>query len=304
MRFQSDLSRSMNQRMHLIDVVMCTWNSNKPYFERCLKSIKREIPIHCIIVIDRFSSDGTVDVIRKYFNPKVVLNNENLAKARATGIKLVDTEYFVFIDDDIELPKGWFKRVVSYMDQSVGAIHELLNPNPVVAKWLQFLEEWTSYKKKSQKRCTVVDVTIENASKRRGYTHNTIVKADLAKDWRPSSSVSAYEDWLLMKHIVTKGYVWRIINNCNVIHYPNLKGCTYENIKRVRWNNAGARITGYLCMSPAQLFVRCFNIKRKAGALFASVKFREPRILLYSFFEDILLVDAYIRWNKFLVMER
>lgn len=93
-------------KINSIDVVMCTWNSNQPYFEKCLKSVKREVPVHHFIVVDRFSRDGTVNVIKKYFEPTVVYSNENLAKARMIGINLVDTEYFAFVDDDMELPKG------------------------------------------------------------------------------------------------------------------------------------------------------------------------------------------------------
>ena len=108
-----------------MDIVMCTWNSNKPYFEKCLKSIKREIPVHHFIVVDRFSRDGTVDVIKKHLKRVIaVQNHENLAKARAVGISIVDTKYFVFMDDDMELPAGWFKRLISYIDQDVGVVHE------------------------------------------------------------------------------------------------------------------------------------------------------------------------------------
>ena len=35
-----------------IDVVMCTWNSSKPYFRRCLSSIKREVDVHHFVVVD------------------------------------------------------------------------------------------------------------------------------------------------------------------------------------------------------------------------------------------------------------
>jgi hypothetical protein len=44
-----------------IDVVMLTKNSNKPYFRRVLKAIKREIPVHHFIVADGYSTDGTVE---------------------------------------------------------------------------------------------------------------------------------------------------------------------------------------------------------------------------------------------------
>jgi len=76
-----------------VDVIICTWNSNKPWFKRCLYSIKHEIPLCHLIVIDRFSSDETQNVIKKIFPPAIIIeSNLNLGKARAEAIKYVDTE--------------------------------------------------------------------------------------------------------------------------------------------------------------------------------------------------------------------
>jgi glycosyltransferase involved in cell wall biosynthesis len=91
-----------------IDVVMCTWNSNRFYFRRCLASVKKEVDVHHCIVIDRFSSDGTLEVVRSvYPDAKVFQTEANLGSARKIGIAYVDTQYFAFIDDDIELSDGW-----------------------------------------------------------------------------------------------------------------------------------------------------------------------------------------------------
>jgi glycosyltransferase involved in cell wall biosynthesis len=43
---------------------MLTKNSNRPWFRRVLAAIKREIPVHHFIVVDGYSTDGTVDVVR------------------------------------------------------------------------------------------------------------------------------------------------------------------------------------------------------------------------------------------------
>ena len=45
----------MGADSELIDVVMCTWNSHRPWFHKCLFSIKREIPVHQFILVDRYS---------------------------------------------------------------------------------------------------------------------------------------------------------------------------------------------------------------------------------------------------------
>lgn len=44
--------------------------------------------------------------------------------ARNSGISRSNGEIIAFIDDDVELPPGWFGLLTSYVDVSVGAVHE------------------------------------------------------------------------------------------------------------------------------------------------------------------------------------
>lgn len=48
-----------------IDVVMLTSNSNKPWFKRVLLAIKRNIPVHHFIVVDNYSTDGTINMVKR-----------------------------------------------------------------------------------------------------------------------------------------------------------------------------------------------------------------------------------------------
>jgi len=103
-----------------IDVVMLTKNSNKPWFRRVLAAIKRGIPVHHFIVVDGYSTDGTIDVVREYFGDrvKVIETKAFLGCARYLGMRAVDTEWFAFIDSDVEILPGWFKAALKYMKSS------------------------------------------------------------------------------------------------------------------------------------------------------------------------------------------
>ena len=80
-----------------MDVIMCTWNSNKPWFRNCLNNIKREVPLHHFILVDKYSNDGTIEIVNKIFRDViVVITDENLASARKKGIEYVDTDFFCF----------------------------------------------------------------------------------------------------------------------------------------------------------------------------------------------------------------
>lgn len=287
----------------LMDVVMCTWNSNRPFFEKCLKSIKREIPVNNFIVVDRLSRDGTVDVIKKYFESVVVcLSGENLAKNRMKGIGLVDTEYFVFMDDDLELPEGWFERITSHIDKKVGAVHEeviwagrecldnsLLN-RLISDKWIRASLSFTHHK------MVIIDITSGNMLKGIGFAQggHTIVKTDAVRDWKPGSQISAAEDILMMKHIVKKGHIWRILEHHTVKHYSprNLR----QHINKQRWHIAGLRATGFghpLSKVLSDFLKQCLN------ASVESVKFKDPMIFAYVFFSGLVGLDGNLRWDKF-----
>jgi len=51
----------------LIDVVMLTRNVARPHFEKCLASIKANIPLNRMIVVDAYSTDGTHDIVERFF---------------------------------------------------------------------------------------------------------------------------------------------------------------------------------------------------------------------------------------------
>lgn len=100
-----------------IDVVMLTRNSNKPWFRRVLNAIYENIPVHCFIVVDGCSMDGTIDAIKSVFKEKVKVlrTHTSLGGARYLGMKLVDTEWFAFIDSDVEILEGWFDEAKNFM---------------------------------------------------------------------------------------------------------------------------------------------------------------------------------------------
>jgi len=286
---------------------MCTWNSNRSFFGKCLKSIEREIPVHHFIVVDRFSHDGTIDAIKRYFEPVIVKTRANLAKARSMGISRVDTEYFVFVDDDIELPFGWFKRVASYLTPDVGAIHEemvwagreclddsLIN-RLVTERWIRGSMSFCQHK------MIIIDAEQDTMPKVVGLNvgGHTIIKTDIVKDWKPSSLVSAAEDLLLLKHIVGKGYIWRIIDHHTVKHYAYRN--IFEHFRKQKWHMAGLRATGF---SPTLRELLTEITSQSLRAAKQSIKSKEPMILAYAVITGLIRLDGYIRWNRFCIMKR
>lgn len=282
---------------------MCTWNSNRSYFRQVLESIKREIAVHCFILLDRFSGDSTVQVVRQHFpDAKVILTNDELARARELGIKHVSTDFFIFVDDDIVLPKGWFQRLWKNVDSRTGAIHAHAVPAirlPYEEKWGKWQEEWSESMGKPVKRGNV-EVNDKNMDRFLGYTHNTIVRTDLCRDWRPPATLSVFEDQVLLWHVVRKGYKWKIVREISVQHYSY--GNLTEHLRKVRWRIAGGRVIGVHAFSLKQLIIH--SLKRSAKGLKASMDQRDPRILAYVLLLNLAQVDGYSQWNKYVHLAR
>ena len=51
-----------------VDVVLITKNSatHTPVFEKCLRSVYREVPVERLIVVDDFSTDSTLKILEKF----------------------------------------------------------------------------------------------------------------------------------------------------------------------------------------------------------------------------------------------
>ena len=104
--------------MKAIDVAILTMNSER-MLKECVNSVYKNVPIRNLIVVDGFSTDATVSIVKefqeKYGNVKFVQEKGTRGKARQTAIKLVKTEWFMFVDSDVVLSKNWFAKAEKFV---------------------------------------------------------------------------------------------------------------------------------------------------------------------------------------------
>ncbi|MEW9548511.1 glycosyltransferase family 2 protein [Nonomuraea sp. NPDC050783] len=85
-----------------------------------LRALARSLPLHPrpVILIDNGSRDGTVGFVRKHFpDVRVVEAGENLgAPARNLGVRLAETPYVAFADDDSWWAPGALTRAADVLD--------------------------------------------------------------------------------------------------------------------------------------------------------------------------------------------
>jgi len=189
-----------------VDVVVLTKDSEET-LRQCLNSIYNNVPINRLIVVDGYSKDKTLEIIRK-FNKKyhnVVLLSEKgtRGKARQKAIEAVTTKWFMFVDSDVTLCNGWFKKAKKFIKANVGAI------------W--GIEVWSVLK-----NITVLKLFERITMKifgKRGGTHDLLVRREAVKDIRIPSHLHVYEDAYIKAWICKKGYKVVSTYDPYCIHY-------------------------------------------------------------------------------------
>ena len=125
------------------------------------------------------------------------------ATARQKGIDRVKTEWFMFVDSDVVLCEGWFKKAEKNISKKVGAIWGIevwsTIQNPAILKI--FL--WTTRK--------IFDL--------RGGTHDTLVRTDLVKDIEIPKVLHVFEDAYIKSWIIRKGFKMVACYDPYCIHY-------------------------------------------------------------------------------------
>lgn len=103
-----------------VAVVILSWNGIH-YFSQFMPSVIAHTPSNLcdIIVADNMSSDGSVSYLKDHFpSVKVIENKRNggYAGGYNDALKFVDAEYYVLLNQDIEVTPGWIERTIHAME--------------------------------------------------------------------------------------------------------------------------------------------------------------------------------------------
>jgi len=140
-----------------------------------------------------------------------------LGKARQNAIARVKTPYFVFVDDDVELPANWFASMWDFKDRLEGD------------KKVGWLESWSIplkpdwyHKWNSARTPKLVHLTKQNAA---NYGNAVVVLTEAVRDWRSPPPLDFGEMLHILCHVISKGYAaWRLpVPSYHKIDYSDSK---------------------------------------------------------------------------------
>ncbi|MBC7830145.1 MAG: glycosyltransferase family 2 protein [Chitinophagaceae bacterium] len=103
----------------LVSIVILNWNGRR-YLEQFLPSVlSSTYSNYKIAVIDNASTDDSVSFLKKnYPDVRIIslLRNYGFAKGYNEGLKQVESDYYILLNSDVEVEKGWIEPLVALME--------------------------------------------------------------------------------------------------------------------------------------------------------------------------------------------
>ncbi len=102
-----------------VAVIILNWNGRK-YIEKFLPTLLKHSKNEAeIIVADNASTDDSVSFIQTHYpEVRIILNDENagFAKGYNLALKLVEADYYILLNSDIEVTGNWIQPVIRMME--------------------------------------------------------------------------------------------------------------------------------------------------------------------------------------------
>ncbi|MBS7633065.1 glycosyltransferase family 2 protein [Candidatus Bathyarchaeota archaeon] len=195
--------------MDAVDVVMLTKNS-KRILAPCLESIYENVPVNRLVVVDAFSTDGTLPTLnefnRRYGNVKILSDEGSRGRAREIGIGEVETDWFMFVDSDVILCKDWFKMAAAHIQDDVGAVWGVDVPGNVENPLL------TGVLKRMEGRVFNI----------RGGCHDILIRHKAVEGISIPSQLHVLEDAYIKEWITARGYKVVVSYDAYCRHYKEV----------------------------------------------------------------------------------
>jgi glycosyltransferase involved in cell wall biosynthesis len=189
-----------------IDVVVLTKNSERLLTE-CLASIYENLPVNKLIVVDGYSTDSTLEIVKEvqgsYGNVILIQDEGTRGSARQKAISEVETDWFIFVDSDVILCSGWFAKAEKLMKGNVGAI------------W--GMEIWSVLR--DSRILKLFERVTMKIFEKRGGTHDLLVRRKAIEGIHIPFHLHTYEDSYIKSWICQNGYKTIPVYEPYCIHY-------------------------------------------------------------------------------------
>lgn len=108
--------------MDKVAIVILNWNGRKMLEEYLPTVLKFSHEDAVVYVADNASSDGSVKFVEECFPDVEIIcldNNWGFAEGYNKALKMIDAQYYVLLNSDVEVTRDWLKPLIEYMDYNV-----------------------------------------------------------------------------------------------------------------------------------------------------------------------------------------
>lgn len=102
-----------------VAIVILNWNGKK-LLEKFLPIIfSSAYENYSVVVADNGSTDNSIEFLKEFYpQVQLIINNINkgFAKGYNDALKLVTADYYVLLNNDVEVQQGWIKPVIALME--------------------------------------------------------------------------------------------------------------------------------------------------------------------------------------------
>jgi len=180
------------------DVIMLTLDA-EDFLEKSLYTIYREIPVRKLFVCEGGSKDQTLEILKKFPRIEIHVRPDfnTTGKALEFLLSLVETEWFVIVDADIELFSGWYDEMSKYRDS-----YDVLENSRRLRGYHFYRED----KRKLQEDCRALD-----------FCH--IMRKSAVKNFHCEDDYMwRFTDILLRQVVENSGFKYKKIDTASHLH--------------------------------------------------------------------------------------
>jgi glycosyltransferase involved in cell wall biosynthesis len=270
-----------------IDVLIPTYNSAQ-FLDEALRSVKRSVPVNRIVAVDHFSTDGTIQILRKH-GAEVYFEGKSLGYARQLLIENAVTNVFMMLDSDVVIEADrWYPRALELLNRvvdgrgKIGAVALIpsLGPPIPLKKYTEF---WWRL--------------IPSLGRNFFLCHATLFLKDAVEGIRIPESLGAAEDVYVWLHIRRRGYATRTMRVNGTHHFVMSERKGY-------WMGANLRILKGLLGNEVTPFVLRNVLLYPLLAFMAAVGTRDPEVFSYNIKRWYGYLQGYMHPGTFWQMTR
>jgi glycosyltransferase involved in cell wall biosynthesis len=96
-----------------VEFFIASFNSERT-IDYVITQVEKQVSSDKITVIDGFSKDKTVDIIKKH-GCELIQTRGNLGEVRSLMIQLATTKYMAIIDSDLRIPGNWLNKSYEWL---------------------------------------------------------------------------------------------------------------------------------------------------------------------------------------------